>query len=86
MVNMTHSVGSPLSDEKLSTPSTSNQRKKITASVKKGKYFTQHVPKGNRPCLWVCFRRNFTKNFQIRKSRVEDCDDISPMLIKNNDV
>jgi len=34
--------------------------------------------------LWVCFRKDLVYLMKIRKARVEDCDDLTPMFKKKN--
>ncbi len=84
LVNSSYTVGSPISDFKLPKDVDKSDNKKTKAL--KTKYFNQILSKGTRPSLWLSSRKDFTKTFKIRKSRVEDCDDISPMLLKQNSV
>lgn len=86
------SVGAP-SPLLLPSPNTSSQaaedsyRKRGKRHLRKGiKYFTEEklVRRGVPFTLSIASRRDFVPSFKIRKSRVEDCDDLMPMLKRQN--
>lgn len=87
LVNDSYELASPLTELKLKNDADDQNNRKKKKSGKNARYFTQIVQKKDRKSkLWVCSRNDFTKTFRIRKSRVEDCDDIAPMLMKQNNV
>lgn len=62
-------------------------RKRGRRHLKKGlKYFNEErvLKRGIPFTLSVAARRDFVPSFKIRKSRVEDCDDLMPMLKRQN--
>jgi hypothetical protein len=62
-------------------------RKRGRRHLKRGlKYFNEErvIRRGISFTLSVASRRDFAPSFKIRKSRVEDCDDLMPMLKRQN--
>ena len=87
LVNETHLIEPPLADLKLNKTDNETNNRIKKSDGQNIKFFNQaKAKKDSKFRLWICSRADFTKTFRIRKSRVEDCDDIAPMLIKQNDV
>jgi hypothetical protein len=87
LVNEGCVIDQPLADLKLKNHQNEESNRKQKVSGKDTRYFQQAVAKkGAKRSLWISSRKNFTKPLKIRKSRIEDSDDLVPMLMKQNSV